>query len=91
MNEKRQSFNKYKEGKTDLESSMENLIALLSSLESSAKLCGSFIIARQVEQLKRAAIKNNGNKKILKSIRAKYETYKQQVQELEYAKKQRIK
>lgn len=91
MNEKRQSFNKYKEGKTDLESSMENLIALLSSLESSAKLCGSFIIARQVEQLKRATIKNNGNKKILKSIRAKYETYKQQVQELEYAKKQRIK
>lgn len=91
MNEKRQSFNKYKEGKTDLESSMENLIALLSSLESSAKLCGSFIIARQIEQLKRAAIKNNGNKKILKSIRAKYETYKQQVQELEYAKKQRIK
>ena len=91
MNEKRQSFNKYKEGKTDLESSMENLIALLSSLESSAKLCGSFIIARQIEQLKRAAIKNNGNKKILKSIRAKYETYKQQVQELEYVKKQRIK
>ena len=91
MNEKRQSFNKYKEGKTDLESSMENLIALLSSLESSAKLCGSFIIARQIEQLKRAAIKNNGNKKILKSIRAKYEMYKQQVQELEYAKKQRIK
>lgn len=91
MNEKRQSFNKYKEGKTDLESSMENLIALLSSLESSAKLCGSFIIARQVEQLKKVAIKNKGNKKILKSIRAKYETYKQQVQELEYAKKQRIK
>lgn len=91
MNEKRQSFNKYKEGKTDLESSMENLIALLSSLESSAKLCGSFIIARQAEQLKKVAIKNKGNKKILKSICAKYETYKQQVQELEYAKKQRIK
>lgn len=91
MNEKRQSFNKYKEGKTDLESSMENLIALLSSLESSAKLCGSFIIARQVEQLKKVAIKNKGNKKILKSICAKYETYKQQVQELEYAKNQRIK
>lgn len=91
MNEKRQSFNKYKEGKTDLESSMENLIALLSSLESSAKLCGSFIIARQVEQLKKAAIKNNGNKKILKSIRAKYETYKQQIQEIEYSKKQRTK
>ncbi len=87
MNEKRQSFNKYKEGKSELELNMENMIALLTSLESSAKLCGSYIIARQVEQLKKSAIKNNGNKKILKSIRAKYEEYKQQIKQIEDSKK----
>lgn len=87
MNEKRQDFYKYKEGKTESELTFENMIALISSLESKARLLGALVVARQIEQLKKSALKNNSNKKIMKSLQSKYDLYKKQIMDIEKDRK----
>lgn len=81
MNKKRQDFYKYKEDKTEL--TFESMIALISSLETKARLLGAFVIARQIEQLKKSTLKNNSNKKLIKSLQSKYDLYKKQIMDIE--------
>lgn len=87
MNEKRRDFYKFKEGKTDTELSLENLIALTSSLESRARALGALTIMRELSYLRKSAQKNNGNKRLIKSIQRKYDAYVIKLSELEQSKK----
>ena len=91
MNEKRQDFNRFKEGKTEIEIFLENLIALTSSLETRARALGGYTILRELGALKKSAQKNNGNKKLVKSIQKKYESFQRQIEELEESRKTRTK
>ncbi len=81
MNEKRNNINHFAP-----DEKKDDLIGLLKSLESRANLLGLFSLAAQIEQLKRTIIKNNMNKKLMKSFKNKYETYKQQLEMLEQSK-----
>lgn len=91
MNEKRQDFNRFKEGKTEIEIFLENLIALTSSLETRARALGAYTILRELGALKKSAQKNNGNKKLVKSIQKKYKSFQRQIEELEESRKTRTK
>ena len=87
MNEKRRDFYRFKEGKTETELTLENLIALTSSLETKARALGALTIMRELFALTKSAQKNNGNKRLIKSIQKKYDLYSAKIVELEKLKK----
>lgn len=88
MNEERQSFKRFMEGKTDKELSLENLMALVTSLEQRAKILRAFAIMQEVANLKRS-IQKNANKKVIKSIQKKYEFYLDLILNMEQNKKEK--
>lgn len=88
MNEERQSFKRFMEGKTDKELSLENLMALVASLEQRAKILRAFAIMQEVANLKRS-IQKNANKKVIKSIQKKYEFYLDLISNMEQNKKEK--
>lgn len=88
MNEERQSFKRFMEGKTDKELSLENLMALVTSLEQRAKILRAFAIMQKVANLKRS-IQKNANKKVIKSIQKKYEFYLDLISNMEQNKKEK--
>ncbi|HIU65661.1 MAG TPA: hypothetical protein IAC63_03420 [Candidatus Enterousia avicola] len=88
MNEERQSFKRFMEGKTDKELSLENLMALVTSLEQRAKILRAFAIMQEVANLKRS-IQKNANKKVIKSIQKKYEFYLDLISNMEQNKKEK--
>lgn len=88
MNEERQSFKRFMEGKTDKELSLENLMALVTSLEQRAKILRAFAIMQEVANLKRS-IQKNANKKVIKSIQKKYEFYLGLILNMEQNKKEK--
>ena len=88
MNEERQSFKRFMEGKTDKELSLENLMALVTSLEQRAKILRAFAIMQEVANLKRS-IQKNANKKVIKSIQKKYEFYLELISNMEQNKKEK--
>lgn len=88
MNEERQNFKRYIEGKSKAEVSFENLLAMTSSLESRAKLLGAFSIVQELNNLRKAAAKTGANnKKLIKSLQKKYMSCLEFVQELEKTRK----
>ena len=88
MNEERQSFKRFMEGKTDKELSLENLMALVTSLEQRAKILRAFAIMQEVANLKKS-IQKNANKKVIKSIQKKYEFYLGLILNMEQNKKEK--
>lgn len=88
MNEERQSFKRFMEGKTDKELSLENLMALVTSLEQRAKILRAFAIMQEVANLKRS-IQKNANKKVIKSIQKKYKFYLDLISNMEQNKKEK--
>lgn len=88
MNEERQSFKRFMEGKTDKELSLENLMALVTSLEQRAKILRAFAIMQEVANLKKS-IQKNANKKVIKSIQKKYEFYLDLISNMEQNKKEK--
>lgn len=73
MNEKRNASKNFRSPESTQEMDWAQLLGLVSSAESRAKVCGAFAIARQAELLRKTMARSNTNKKLMRSIQSKLE------------------
>ena len=73
MNENRNASKNFRSPESTQEMDWAQLLGLVSSVESRAKVCGVFAIARQAELLRKTMARSNTNKKLMRSIQSKLE------------------
>ena len=73
MNEKRNASKNFRSPESPQEMDWAQLLGLVSSVESRAKVCGAFAIVRQAELLRKTMARSNTNKKLIRSIQSKLE------------------
>lgn len=73
MNEKRNASKNFRSPESTQEMDWAQLLGLVSSVESRAKVCGAFAIVRQTELLRKTMARSNTNKKLIRSIQSKLE------------------
>lgn len=73
MNEKRNASKNFRSPESTQEMDWAQLLGLVSSVESRAKVCGAFAIVRQTELLRKTMAHSNTNKKLIRSIQSKLE------------------
>ena len=73
MNEKHKETYKFQQPATGQQLNWNQLPLMVSSLENRARLCGEYAIAHQLELMRKSMARSSVNKKLARSIQAKYE------------------